>query len=377
MPLAPLPVTVLTCLDPVLRDTATAVAAWEVPGTVVLRYDLGPGRDDGLRRVVSDVHGVEEDVRVPLEHACLDCALREDVLPALVAVAASGRWRRVVLALPLAAEPLVVVRALRSGEVDGRPVADACRVASVVATADAAALEDDLLGDDLLAERLPALAGVLDDGRAVGEALAHQLDEADLVLLAGERDAPAGRARRLLAHLSTAPVREVHAVTGAELVADRWAGRPDAAHDPGRDAPLELRRARPTGALDGDGVWTLELSSRRAFHPGRLLEGIEEVGSGRLRARGVFHLPSRPGVVCAWDGAGGQLSIGEVGGWDAAGPRTRLVVTGTDPADRERVAACFPRLLLRADEHERFRPGTPDGFEPWLGAAGADVPHVA
>ena len=57
-----LPLTVIASLDPVLRDLATASAVCDVPGTVVLRYDLGPGSEDGLRRVVSDLSGVLEDV---------------------------------------------------------------------------------------------------------------------------------------------------------------------------------------------------------------------------------------------------------------------------------------------------------------------------
>ncbi|NED95650.1 cobalamin biosynthesis protein CobW [Phytoactinopolyspora alkaliphila] len=42
--------------------------------------------------------------------------------------------------------------------------------------------------------------------------------------------------------------------------------------------------------------------------PGRLMRSIEQLGTGRVRARGRFWLPTRPQTLCLWDGAGGQSS---------------------------------------------------------------------
>ena len=369
-----LPVTVVTSVDPVPRDLATAAVLVDVPGAVVLRYDLGPGAADGLRRVVSDLSGVLEDVVVPLEHACLGCAQREDVLPTVAAIAAGGRWSSLVLALPVGADPTPLVAALCAGE----EVAGAVAVRGVVTAACAADLAEDLLGDALLSER--GLALDEDDDRAVGEALAQQLDEADLVVLDGEPDE---RTRTLLAHLCgpSVPVLPLERVGGAQLAAPLGGAARTAAR-------ADLLTARRPPVPDTSGVWTLELTSERTLHPGRLLERIEDLGAGRLRARGTFRLTSRPSTLCAWDGAGGQLSIGALGAWHPGERGTHLVVTGTEPDERERVRSAFADVLATREEeaaaHEEVleallagsgAPGGEDGFEPWLGPRDQHVPN--
>ncbi|GAB7191342.1 GTP-binding protein [Kineococcus sp. NUM-3379] len=357
--LAPLPLTVVTSMDAVLRDSATTGVLCDVPGTVVLRYDLGPGRADGLRRTVSDTGGLVERVAVPLEHTCLGCALREDVVPTVAAVAASGRWERVVLALPVSAEPVTALQALAVAEHTGTPLSRLVTVTGHVCVVGTGSLLEDLFGDELLAERGAGLTE--DDRRAVGEALAGQLQEADAVVC---DSGPGPRARAVLAHLAGPgiPVLGLHSASSAALLARRR----DAGEVPGSRS--DLLRARPTGALDREGVWTLELSSPRPLHPGRLLERVEDLGAGRLRARGVFWLPGRPDTACAWDGAGGQLSIGDLGTWGSGRPGTRLVVTGVDD-DTARLRQAFADVLVRPEELRAPDPAwsVDDGFTPWLG----------
>ena len=352
-----LPITVLTSVHPLQRDLATGSVFCDVPGAVVLRYDLGPG---GLRRVVSDAGGVVEDVVVPLEHACPGCAQREDVLPTVSAIAAGGRWATLVLALPVGADPTPLVAALCADE----HLRGAVAVRGVVAVVDAVTVVEDLLGDALLSER--GLAIHEDDERALGEALAGQLDEADLVLAAGTAD---DRARTLLAHLCgpAVPVLDLERADGAQVLTPLGQGRRTGAR-----ADL-LTVARPP-VPDTAGVWTIELTSRRTLNPDRLLERVEDLGAGRLRARGTFRLTSRPGTVCAWNGAGGQLSIGETGPWTPGGRSTHLVVTGTEPAERERVRRAFADVLATAHEEAAGDDGPEeDGFEAWLGPRGRNA----
>lgn len=363
-----LPITVVTSIHPLQRDLVTSTVFCDVPGAVVLRYDLGA---EDLRRVVSDFGGVVEDVVVPLEHACLGCAQREDLLPTVAAIAASGRWSALVLALPVGADPTPVLAALCTQD----DLRDAVAVRGVVAAVEAAGLVEDLLGDALLSERGTALGE--DDERAVGEALARQLDEADLVLTDGTAD---GRARTLLAHLCgpAVPVLPLEGTGGAQLV-DVAGGT----HRSGARADLLTVRRPPVE--DTCGVWTVELTSDRTLHPGRLLERIEDLGAGRLRARGTFRLTTRPGTVCAWDGAGGQLSIGETGTWRPGDRSTHLVVTGTEPGDRDRVRTAFADVLATVPEEAGAQeeaaqqaagaqgPGE-DGFEAWLGPREPHVP---
>ncbi|WP_299038702.1 GTP-binding protein [uncultured Pseudokineococcus sp.] len=234
------PVTVVTSCDVVLRESAIADLLCDQPDVVVVRHTLGPRRDDGLRRTVLDAAGVVEDVRVDLEHSCLGCALREDVLPAVVAAAASGRWSRVVVALPVTAEPVPAVQALTAGEVDGRPVSVSVHVDGVLAVVHGPALEGDLFGDDLWVERSQGLDEA--DARSVGEVLARQLEEADAVLVGGEAPPAARAAARHLAG-PRVDLLALHESPGARVLQPR---------------PVPPPRAVPAAA----GCWTCSTRAR-------------------------------------------------------------------------------------------------------------------
>ena len=94
-------------------------------------------------------------------------------------------------ALPVTADPVPVTAALTGGDAD-LPVV----VHGVLTVVGAATLCEDLLGDDLLAERGRALTE--EDERSVGEALAAQLDAADTVLTDA---APTTGVQTLLLHV--------------------------------------------------------------------------------------------------------------------------------------------------------------------------------
>jgi G3E family GTPase len=112
----------------------------------------------------------------------------------------------------------------------------------------------------------------------------------------------------------------------------------------------------------------LELTSPLAFHPERLLDDLERLGAGRHRSRGCFWVPTRPDQVVVWDGAGGQLSIGNGERWGSRAPMTQLVFTGVGtPPDQ--LSSSFREMLLTPDEaaaRGAWRLNE-DGFEPWLG----------
>ncbi|MET9021486.1 GTP-binding protein [Actinopolymorpha sp. NPDC004070] len=356
-----LPVNVVAAMDGVLRQTAASAVLWDFPGGVVVQHDLArTGHDDLLHRLVYDVGGVVEDTGVPLDHACLSCALREDVVPTVVRLARSGRWDRIVVSLPVTAEPGLVRDALRGSVVGGSQVADLVTFAGVLTVVDLARLVDDLFGDDLLAERGIALTH--DDRRAVGEALAHQIESADVVATRTDR-VPDARELAVLRHLAapSAVCADLH-----NLDLARTLDRPARGCGPQRG---DYRRAAHSGAADTHGVWTLELTSWRPVHPARLHDRIGELAGGRQRSRGWFWLPTRPHAVCGWDNAGGQLSIGTVGRWEAGDRQTRILVTGIEDV-QERVRAAFDAVLMTDSELARgldHWERHDDGFSPWLG----------
>ncbi len=369
-------ISVLASTDPVLRESALAGLVLGSPTTVAVRHDLAI--DDALlRRIVIDATGVVEDEQVPLEHACLSCCVREDAVPTLARLAADGRWTDVVLALPATAEPLPAVRALEVATGPDGALAG-CRLATTVAVTDLDAVEADLLGDTLCGERGLELAD--DDERPIGEASAAQLEQADLVVTTGASATGSGLVDRLRG-VGTRRIDGLHGLNAHDLAAGR------------HDRAAAERRAHPLGARGGEGVggagprvgrlgdrsWTLVLESPRPFAPERLLRNVEGLGTGPIRARGIFRVANRPDSACLWDSAGGQTCIADLGPWDlaaaGAAPQTRICIVGAGDekearALRERIVEAFFDALVTeveaADGGLQWL-GRADVLSPWLG----------
>lgn len=355
------PLVVVTGVDPVAMDATLMTLAWDLPRTVSVRHRIDP-HSQVLTRTVSDVSGVLEQVHVQLEHACVGCALREDVLPTLERLARDPRWGTIIAGLPTGTEAATLTHALGT---DSR-LARHLQLSSVVAAVATGDVVRDLLSDDLLRER-GAHSNPGDD-RGVGEVACAQIELADHVVLASD---PGAEARDLVAALARPGVPLVTGVDQVDAVA-LTAGRHHRTLARTWCSP-ELDTALP--ALPPGHAWRLDLCSPRPFHPDRLLDQIERLGGGPHRSRGSFWVPTRPGDQLEWSGAGGQLSIGCYRPWGRRTPVTRLLVTGigTPPDD---LAAAFEDVLLTPAEaigdHRRWDVHE-DGLEPWLG----DIRDVA
>lgn len=344
-----MPLVTVCSLDRLLRDVVAGGLLLDIPRAIGVTYDLTVG-GDAIGCVVQDSSGVTDRFEVPLAHGCLPCTLAASVGGTVPRVAGTPGTAAAVLALPPTISPSVVQRGLsrRSHGVV---------TAGVAAAFDGAALEWDLLGNDLLVER--QLVRDDADRRSVGEALAEQLEQAHVLLSPEPLD---HRADALLDHLvDRRTQRALTSTSHADLLLSRTTSPSD-----GRAGVLAVAE---TGASPRAGVWTISLRSMRPLHPGRLIDRLEDLGGGRLRGRGHFWLPTRPRSVVAWNGVGGQVSIGAVGHW-VGPPRTALVVTGVD-GDAEPLRRCFNELLLTDAELARgsaYWAEQADDFDPWLGA---------
>lgn len=349
------PVILLTGIDPDAMAATMIGLSWDLPKAVAVRHVIDPDRRL-LARAVSDAGGVVEQEEIELEHACVSCAVREDVVPTIERLARDGRWQTVVACLPVGAEAEQIGNAVARDA----GLQQHLRIAGVVAVLTGESVVDDLLGDELLVER--GLHSGPDDRRGVGEVGCALTEYADVLVLTGGPDPTSVELVRALAR----PTAEV--VLGSEnlragslLTGMHDHARTTAWAAPAFDAEIP--------ALESSRVWRIELTSARPFHPDRLLDGVERLGSGRHRSRGTFWLPTRPGQLQVWDGSGGQLSIGASRQRGHRGPRTRLLVTGvgTEPAH---LRDAFDQLLVAPGEgllaHTVPRVAE-DGFEPWLG----------
>lgn len=348
-------VVTVACLSDMAGQIVSDALGMDLPGAVVVRHTLS--HDDeggGFVRLVYGLSGLAGEEGRASTSCCVSCSAREDALATVARLVEEG-WRTIIVSLPPAVTPGPFVTQLAADIEDGRCEA---KLAAVLAAVDPASLESDLLDDHLLRERGLALGA--GDGRSVGEALSAIIDYADIV---ATPDLPAERDLELLTH-AAAPSTELWlGLAGfdaqAALARDHDLAEAERRLDP---LTVDCRHVNQTGK-----AWTIELASSRPFHPQRLLNQIELLGGGRIRARGCFWLPSRPRHVCGWSGAGGQLYIGVTGEWRDRPPRTRLLVTGVDDADRHRVARAFADCLLTQHEAAQAHWPASDGLEPWLG----------
>lgn len=362
-----LSVVVAVALEPVVRATAIGGLLLDLPGSVAVDYRL---RDATLRRTIGDRTGVVYDDEVPAEH-CVSCAVRADLHSTLAAVQSLGRFDVAVVAPPLTSAPTPIVHELLHAHHGDRVAQIAVR--SVVAYADAANLRHDLFGHDLLHERGLALSE--HDRRSVGEALTAQVEFADAVVAVTGAGPTESTLLSWLAAADTVVHPDRCTFDGTALLDrthdyDQACDRIDPLLTPEQSPIGLIGPADPADPPDpANGVWRMTLQSHRPLHPGRLMERLTALGTGRIRARGHFWLASRPAAACVWDAAGGQLSIGTLDGWNGRQPGTRVAVTGLDLADRYRIGRTFGSLAVTGDD--LTAPswlGGDDGFEPWLGA---------
>jgi G3E family GTPase len=355
------PLVVVTGVDPVAMDATLMSLTWDLPRAVSVRHRIDP-HSQVLTRTVSDVSGVLEQEHIQLEHACVSCALREDILPTLERLARDDRWSSIVAGLPTATEAGQLAHVLGT---DSR-LARHLKLSSVLAAVGTNDVVRDLLNDDLLRER--GVHTNPDDDRGVGEIACAQIEFADLVVLDADPGAEAADLVRALVRPDVPVVTGADQLDGGAVISRRH----QRAVTNGWCSP-ELDTEIP--GLDSGHAWRLDLCSPRPFHPDRLLDQIERLGTGQHRSRGAFWLPTRPGDLLEWSGAGGQLSIGSYSPWGRRTPVTRLIFTGVGTLPGE-LADAFEDILLTPAEallDRRSWDVLEDGLEPWLG----DIRDVA
>ena len=352
------PTYLVTGVDELAMAASTMGLQWDLPDAVVVTHRIDVEAQQ-LHRTISDVSGVLERETIDLAHACVSCAIREDIVPTLRRLADIGRWTSIVAHLPLSAEALQVCRVL------GLERDTDVRVAAVVTALDGPSLVETLTGDALLADL--ERHSSQEDRRGLAETAGALVEHADVVTVHGDATSEALDLVRTLARPGAVVVPDGSSVPVDQLVAGLHDHR---ATEEWVDETRSAALPRPAS----DAVWCLDLRSDRPFHPDRLHARLEDLGAGPHRSRGCFWLPTRAGQACGWDGAGGQVSIGSLGPWGRRTAQTRLVVTGltslTSAPERDAIRAAFEDCLLTDAELGATGPTwsrPADGFEPWLG----------
>ncbi|MEU9207692.1 GTP-binding protein [Streptomyces sp. NPDC048415] len=302
---ARLPVVIVGGLHSEARKEVVDRLLRTVPGSVALHHDLATAADGTVQRSVRDASGQLSCGEAPLVNDCACCALREDLVPELERLAASGLTRLAIVELWDSVEPKAMA------EVVAAHGGDVLDLTSVMTAVDPALVLPCLANGDDLAK--VGLAAAATDQRTVADTWARQLEYAPVLALIESEDAD-DEDRALLAQLHPT-ARQVPAGSG-ELGQLAFAGF---------DVESAAAAQHPACALlpqeaDEAGVATLVWHRRRPFHPERLYQALEDLCCAAARSRGRFWLADRPDTLLAWDCAGGALCVENAGPWMAALP---------------------------------------------------------
>jgi G3E family GTPase len=280
----------------------------------VVQHDLRDVATGALRRRVR-LGRYDETTTVRLDHGCVSCTLREDVLPVVRALGARSDVDLVVLHLDPALTPEQVCWALLHVVSGPGPVTDedtgTVDLRGVIAVLDGATWLTDVTGPDDVPDR-PDLAGVPDDERTVAQLVVDQAEFADLVVVdpAGAATWELLRTEAVLARLAPRAVLVAEPderLLLRDLPPDARRGRTDPVH-----APLLVGEPPLTAIAD---IGLTLITARRPFHPERLHTALDHLLDGVVRARGRIWLATRPADVLWLESAGGGLQIGHIGTW--------------------------------------------------------------
>ena len=313
--------------------------------TALVHHDLRPADEGFVHRYVRLGDHDSLDA-VPLDHDCVSCTLREDLLPLLRRLAREPSVERIVLRLDEALEPEQVCEELHRVLLDGSPVVEDVRIEAVATAIDHATWLADATGDEALSER--GLHAGPDDDRTLAQVAVVQAEFADVLVLAGHAPDPWTAAPTGAVLERLAPRAALVELSGVET--QRLVGAV------GEHAFRGLPRDPGGAVLSGEpplepdcGVSLLSFTARRPFHPQRLHTAVDVLLDGVVCTRGRAWIASRPDERLWIESAGGGLGIRMSGPWldSAHGPAWDRV-----SAERRTIASLrwHPRWGDRAQE---------------------------
>lgn len=318
---------VVTSLDALCRQQACEDLAAARPGSLVVLHDL---LENGVvvRRTFTGAGEIERGESF-LEHGCLSCAVRLDLVPGIERLIQDSRGKRIPGPIIIGLAPATPAQAAVTA-LNGK-LADRATVSSVILALAPDALEDHIWDSHTLFES--GFTPMVEDERTPGECLIGELAFADTVLVT-EPDIvppdPAARERGL--HL----VRQL--APHADLASSAGEVRPGRHHYlgslartapgtvPSDKVPSEtvhgMGAERPGGAETSDASPFVTVVQRveRPLHPGRFRQALATLAEGCCVVRGHLWIASAPECRIAIQGVGPRIWLENTGAWDDAPP---------------------------------------------------------
>ncbi|GAA2400753.1 GTP-binding protein [Actinomadura vinacea] len=284
----------------------------EHPGALAIHHDLREITGGLVVRTVRTADTALEQAVIRLEHGCVTCTVRQDLIPQLLRYA--GQASLLVADLWDCVEPRSVAEALDDPECKSD-----IRLTGVLTGLDAELMPTDICRGERLTEI--GKAGATGDERYLAEVLAHQIEYATALIVPDVLPAllpppdvdDLQLCRELLGHLApmtpvTMPGRPLPPLTGPALCTRELAARVD-------PATAQLPCQSRTPAVD-----TVVWHRTTPLHPGRFFEAMDTLATESMRSRGRFWLANRPDRMLAWDAVAGIVAVEDSGPWLAALP---------------------------------------------------------
>lgn len=304
----------LSSLDPHCRGTAAARLADAHGGSVVVQHDLLDG--GVVLRQTHDGGRVAERAEATLEHGCLSCTVRLDVIPTVQRHLDAGTGH-LVLALPAGVSVGMVLAAMGEAFGLGEPgVRAPLRIDTAALALDPSDLEHALWDTATLYEA--SLTCTPGDDRTPGEFLVGELAAVDTAFAvpslaaslvgSGGSSASAWRSgTELLSELAP----------HAAVVRSGDGFRPGCFDGPEAAARSRRGEVRVPAARTSRRYRTLHHRLERPLHPGRFRDALPRLAAGGHWLRGRLWVASAPGVRIALTGIGPRVWLENTGPWPA------------------------------------------------------------
>jgi G3E family GTPase len=291
--------TVVSSLDTLCRQRACEILTAAHPAALLVVHDL---LDDGVvvRRVFGPDTPVDREEN-RLEHGCLSCTVRLDVVPTVERLLARGAGH-IIIALPPAVPAAAAVNALKQG------LNSRFTVGSVMLACAPDIFEDQIWDHHTLFES--GFTPTPEDQRTPGEFLIGELAFSDTVLLADPLLFPVdpdqrARGEQLLGELAP----HARLTDGADV---ERCGNHDYAEAMGRTVPGSVRI--PAGASASPFV-TVTQRVRRPLHAERFRDALAALAEGCCWLRGRLWIATAPGCRIAIQGIGPRVWLENTGPW--------------------------------------------------------------
>ena len=315
-------VILVSSLDPFCRQAACESFRERPPASVTVLHDL---LENGtvLRRIYRGGQLVER-VETPLEHGCLSCTVRLDVVPTIRRLLDEGA-AELVLGLPPSVPADMVVEAFdRSGA--GMPA-----IGSVVLACSPGSIEDQLWDKHTLFES--GFTPTPEDDRTPGEFLIGELSYCDTLFFSAPPLAPAAADAQSRGTRLATEIAPHAAILGSGETGQQ--GRFDLAEARARSRPGSVR----VPATSSNAPFaTAVLRAARPLHPGRFRLALGELAAGNCWLRGRVWLAASPASRIALRGIGPRLWLEDTGPWladtsAAAGPADAALLSSDAALD--------------------------------------------